>query len=241
MFFKRPGVLKTKDMMKIFDKFTVEDQVKNLLEQNHQNADDFQRIELLCKQALSRVSSKAEKIEVNCSGVREHNPGKADNILKSFEFNDEENNLLTIINSATQYQSAEVIVAPKNCKGDINKLYNMAKKEKRRLKDIQKKIYNILKKWELLHKKASVLVNKINSKGPYEKSQHSGDSPYTDKFFPEDKKKLEKYTEQYNGLCMDMLELKPKIAKLFEDAGCPKDDIKKAMGKIAYPKLDGLK
>ena len=56
LFFKRLGVLKTKNMMKIFDKLDAPNKLRELLQKNYVEAEKFRRIEAMCKLALKDLS-----------------------------------------------------------------------------------------------------------------------------------------------------------------------------------------
>ncbi len=241
MFFKRPGVLKTENMMKIFDKFTVNDELKNLLEQNQEDAEDVKRIETVCKQALGKLSSKTDDMELEVSNQRQGDFKKRRDYLchKLAETAVGMDTSFSIIEYALNYDKVQVISAPKSERNEINKLYTAAKNEKRRLKLIQKKIRDCLKKWESYHKKASALVEQLKK---YKWHGTIGGASYTDTYSQymskSDLKGMAKYTEQYNNLCVDMLELKQKIIALFKQAGRGEESIAAALKDIDYPKLE---
>jgi len=87
MFFKRLGALKTKNMMKIFDKFTVNDELKALLEQNQE--DDFDDNE----------STKKNENRISRSSSSEYNQQFDDNERDLIGRLDSSNNIHTYIDS----------------------------------------------------------------------------------------------------------------------------------------------
>lgn len=239
MFFKRLGTLKTKNMVKIFDKFKVNDNLKSLLEKNQADAEDFQRIENVCKQALGKLSSESEDIQFNYSGYKRYQSVHGTDILKRIKIDENSDLSLKIIRYAIGYKEATVTCAPKSGKDEINKLYAAAKNEKRRLKLIQKKIRDDLNKWESYHKKASALVDKLKT---YNWGGTIGGASSTDTYSQYmskgDRDSMEKYTVRYNNLCGDMIELKQKINQLLIDAGRDDESINNALKDIKYPKLN---
>ncbi len=241
MFFKRFGVLKTRDMnnkIKILDQLPFDknsnegkslEKLKELLSSNQTYTEILKRIEDVSKDALGKLfvsDNKSEMALLTSDSCKLEKPmGDRDTFLRTLLPTGYGKSAEAIVGAVLNYKSFTVFYALKKDRNDIQKLYNAAKTKKRGMKDSQKKIYDNLEKYVKLYQKAKVLHDKIKSSTPYLVADN------------DTKKKLEKLTEQFNNLCGDIIEIRGKVEELLKKTGNKEKDCGEAVICIAYPKV----
>lgn len=128
--------------------------------------------------------------------------------------------------------------ANKGCWFFIRNLYNEAKTEERKLKDLQKKIYGNLKKWCEYSKKSKAVVNKIMSKEMANGLQFdSTDKRQIHKASP-NFRKFERYKQEHLRLTAKMISVKNNIEHLLKQCGVDGNVAVEVFNSMKYPMYD---
>lgn len=235
------GSLKTGDMIKMFDKLTVGENLQKILRKNQADVERLQRIEVLCKNGLRKGSSMGDAVAFSSGGDVLANEiadnSRTKSVLKGLRIGVEDWSCNIVYHALNDAEENAIVFLPKKHRNNVQKLCTAAGNEKRRLKLIQKKILDALKQYEKFKQKAQKMVDKIVSEDMakglwidnYRKEIHKASTNF---------RKFTRYKNEYDSLVAKMIRIKHDIRKLLADCGCSENEITPIYDSLKYPLLN---
>lgn len=235
------GSLKTRDMMKIFGGLNIGAKLEHVLAKNQADAEILQRIEVLCKNGLSKATDMGEGVAFSNGGdviardIADNSRTKS--VLKGLNIGVEDWSCNIVYHALNDAEENAIVFLPKKHRNNVQKLCAAAKNAKQGLKLTQKKICDSLKKYERFKQKAQTIVDKIMSEDMakglqidnFRKEIHKSSTNF---------RKFTRYKNEYDSLVAKMIRIKHDIRKLLADCGCLENEITPIYDSLKYPLLN---
>ena len=244
MFSKCLGAAETESIMRSLAKLGIDEQLEYILKMIKESAERFCRIEVICKNGLSKASSEGEQVKfdnnfyVGKKDTANTNPIKP--ILKKLGVEIEDWSCNIVYHALFDAKEVEIAYLPEKHREDVNKLQGAAKKECKQFKSAHQKIVNDLKKIKILFRKIETIVNKIMSENMAKGLMFDDSNGEMIESSPNYRTFI-KLKKEYENLVSKLCRLKFEIRSLLIDCELPKEVAGEIFNSIKYPTFDAGK